>query len=88
MHLSKEAILSELRQLLDKSVWEYLDKAKLSKKQLKAVIRSSMFLKEKHDARGIFTKMKARLVAGGDRQNKGLYTTIYRHRLSVSSLYS
>jgi hypothetical protein len=48
-HLSKEATMSELRQVLDKSVW-------VSKKQLKAVIRSSMFLKEKHNARGIFTK--------------------------------
>jgi hypothetical protein len=43
LHMSREAILAELKQILEKAVWEYIDKASLSKKQLKAVIRSSMF---------------------------------------------
>ncbi len=66
LHMSKDAIRSELKQILEKSVRKYVYKADLSKKQLKAVIRSYTFLKEKHDARGAFFKMKARLVAGGD----------------------
>jgi hypothetical protein len=32
-----------------------------------------MFLREKHDAVGKFIKMKARLVAGGDGQDKAMY---------------
>jgi hypothetical protein len=58
-HLSKPAILAELKQMLDKGVWEYVIKANLNKNQLRKMIRSSMFLREKHDAVGKFIKMKA-----------------------------
>ena len=44
---AKEAIGSELQQLLDKRVWDYVDEAKLSITQRKKIIRSLMFLKEK-----------------------------------------
>lgn len=46
------------------------------KKQLKKVIRSSMFLTEKFTASGEFDKLKARLVAGGDGQDKTLYDNL------------
>jgi hypothetical protein len=70
---SKAAITAELQQLLDKDVWEVVDKAKLTRKQLRDVIRSSLFLKEKFAANGEFLKLKARLVAGGDGQDKSVY---------------
>jgi hypothetical protein len=70
---SKAAITAELQQLLDNDVWEVVDKAKLSRKQLRDVIRSSLFLKEKFAADGEFLKLKARLVAGGDGQDKSVY---------------
>jgi hypothetical protein len=70
---SKKSILKELRQIVDKDVWEVIDKAKLTKVQLKKAIRSSMFLKEKFTSDGEFEKLKARLVAGGDKQDKTLY---------------
>jgi hypothetical protein len=60
-----EAIMAELQQMLDKSVWQSVDAAKLSVSQLKKVIRSHIFVKEKLDAAGKFVKMKARMVAGG-----------------------
>lgn len=71
--VSRDAVMSELRQLLDKKVWQYVHRSDLSKTQMKKVIRSLMFLKQKDDAMGNFVKMKARLVAGGDAQDKSLY---------------
>ena len=70
---SKESIMKELRQLVDKNVWEIIEKSNLTKSQLKRVIRSSMFLTEKFTASGVFDKLKSRLVAGGDCQDKSLY---------------
>lgn len=67
------SVVKEFRQLIDKGVWTVLRKANLAKGQLRSAIRSSMFLKEKYDAAGVFDKLKARLVAGGDGQDKGLY---------------
>jgi hypothetical protein len=67
------SIIKEFRQLLDKGVWTVLRKGGLTYAQLKNSIRSSMFLKEKYDAAGVFEKLKARLVAGGNEQDKTLY---------------
>jgi hypothetical protein len=73
---SKESITKELKQLVDKGVWEVIEKVHLTKNQLKSVIRSSMFLKEKFNGDGSFDKLKARLVAGGDGQDKSLYDNL------------
>ena len=62
------AILKELKQMRDKGVFEPIYKERLSNLQLKKVIRSFMFLKEKFKADGSFDKLKARLVAGGHMQ--------------------
>ena len=64
------SVQKEFRQLIDKTVWTVLRKANLTKSQLRSAIRSSMFLKEKYDAAGVFDKLKARLVAGGDGQDR------------------
>ncbi len=84
---SKPAILAELQQMLDKDVWEKINKANLNKRQLRAMIRSSMFLKEKFNANGKFNKMKARLVAGGDGQNKELYENISSPTVANESVF-
>jgi hypothetical protein len=67
-----EAIMKELMQLHDKKVFVGKHFRSLSLKERRNIIRSSMFLKEKYDAMGGFEKMKARLVAGGDMQDKSL----------------
>jgi hypothetical protein len=46
---------------------------KLSKGEMKSIISSSLFLKEKFQPDGNFEKLKARLVAGGHMQDKELY---------------
>jgi len=73
---SKNSILKELAQIVDKGVWEVISKSELTRAQLRKVIRSSMFLKEKFTSSGEFDKLKARLVAGGDSQDKTLYDNL------------
>ena len=55
----------ELMQMDKKRVFHPRDPKTLTRKQLKAVIRSSIFLNEKYLPSGEFEKLKTRLVAGG-----------------------
>jgi hypothetical protein len=66
-------IMAGLKQMLDKHVFHGVRTNDLTKTQRSAIIRSSMFLKDKYLASGAFEKLKARLVAGGNQQDKELY---------------
>ena len=69
-----DAIVKEFKQLFkDKKALKPIHRADLSRTQLKKIIRSSMFLKTKFDARGHFEKIKARLVADGRGQDRALF---------------
>jgi hypothetical protein len=57
--------MQELKQTCDKNVWHAIDIRGLTCAERKAIIRSSMILKDKYMASGAFEKFKARLVAGG-----------------------
>jgi histone deacetylase 1/2 len=72
---AKDAVIAEFRQLFkDKDAVMPVKRSDLSyAAQLRKVIRSSMFLKEKFDAFGNFEKLKARLVGDGRMQDKKLY---------------
>lgn len=85
-HATKKAIQAELQQMLSKDVWELVDRANLTKKQLRGIIRSSLFLKDKYDAAGNFIKSKARLVAGGDGQDKSIYDLLSSPTVSHESV--
>jgi hypothetical protein len=52
------------------------------------VIRSSMFLKMKTHPDGSFDMYKARLVAGGDMQDKKLYEDLSSPTVSTSSVFT
>jgi hypothetical protein len=47
-----------------------------------------MFLKEKYLATGEFEKLKARLVAGGDQQDKAMYDDLSAPTVSTSSVFT
>jgi Reverse transcriptase (RNA-dependent DNA polymerase) len=79
-------IMAELKQMLDKRVWHGVHTQDLSKKQRSAIIRSSMFLKDKYLASGAFERFKARLVAGGNQQDKGLYEDLSSPTVATSSV--
>ena len=67
------AITHELRQMLRLEVFKPIDHRALNPDQRSKVIYSSMFLKHKYTPQGVFVKCKARLVAGGNLQDKSLY---------------
>ena len=79
----------ELLQADDKGTMRAVLKKNLTLKQLKKVIRSSLFLKMKYDSSGKFDKLKARLVAGGHMQDRSLYdaTETSSPTVNLSSVY-
>jgi hypothetical protein len=71
-----KAIEIEVQQFLDYGVWTFVTPDSLSKAERAAVIWSSMFLREKFKSDGSFEKLKARLVASGNQQDRGIYETV------------
>lgn len=67
-----DALIAELSQMGCKGVWEAKTPKQLDQvfkdNRVKNILTSSIFLKDKYDANGLFIKLKARLVAHGNRQ--------------------
>ena len=66
--MARDAAIAEVKGILGKRTFAPAYLAKMNKEQKRAIIRCSLFFKEKFDVDGLFIKLKARLVAGGDRQ--------------------
>jgi hypothetical protein len=66
------AIALELKNILDYETIVPVDITSISDRR--SIIRSSMFLKEKFLPSGALDKLKGRLVAGGNRQDKSIYS--------------
>ena len=66
-NMALDSIKAELKQMLDKEVWTPQEKDFITNKK---IIPSSMFIKEKFDETGNLIKLKSRLVAGGNEQDK------------------
>ena len=71
-NLAREAIAAEVQQLWEMRALEPILWSKVPIRLRNRIIPSHMFLKEKYKANGEFDKMKARLVAGGDRVDTNL----------------
>lgn len=82
-----QSIQSELSQMLSKKVWEPVSLKDLTHEQRRSIIRSHMFLKEKLSSNGSFEKLKARLVAGGDAQDRSVYTDISSPTVGLSAVF-
>ena len=78
----------ELSQMKTKKVWHGAKRKDLSIQQNRAIIRSSMFLKDKYLASGTFDKFKARLVAGGNQQDKSLYENLSSPTAALTSVFT
>lgn len=77
---------AELSQMIKKKVFHPILASSLTSPQRKGIIRSSMFFKEKFHASGAFEKYKARLVAGGNNQDKDLYENLSSPTAATSSV--
>jgi hypothetical protein len=85
---AETVILKELKQMETLKVWVPVRGGELTAAQRAGTIRSSMFLKRKTHPDGTFDKYKARLVAGGDMQDKGLYEDLSSPTVSTSSVFA
>lgn len=65
-----QSLKSELENLIKKETLNPVLLKDMSKRQRKRIIRTCVFLKEKYDSRGVFEKLKARLVANGKQQSR------------------
>ena len=79
------ALLTEFASLLSKFIFHPIAEKSLSDAELKAVIRSSCFVKEKIKPDGIVDKIKARVVAGGNQQDKSINTLDEKSSAIVST---
>ena len=83
---AEKVIMKELSQMVDERVWRPVHVHRLSAQDRGRIIRSQMFLKEKYLPTGQFEKLKARLVAGGNEQDKGLYEDLSSPTVSTSAV--
>jgi len=84
---AKSSIMTELQQLVDKKVFTPVDHSKLSPEQLAVGIGSSLFFKVKFSPEGEFLKLKARLVAGGNQQDRALYEDVSSPTASITIIF-
>ena len=71
---ARESVMNELRQLIKLKVLKFIQPDLLDPTTLKGILSSKMFVKPKFDPDGEFDKIKARLVGGGHRQKRYLYS--------------
>ena len=87
--LATDAIEKELKSILDKETFNPVPVSKYDELNvLKVVIPSQMFLREKTLPNGDFEKMKARLVAGGHRQDRSIYTDTSSPTPNITSIFT
>ena len=86
--LAVEKEVEELVQLLNRGTFLPRHAKDLSKDQLRSVLRSTMFAKVKHLPSGEVEKLKQRLVAGGDMQDKSLYDDLSSPTVSTAAVFT
>jgi hypothetical protein len=79
-------LMAELQEMADKGAWHGVHVTNLTSGERKAVIRSSMCIKDKCAASGAFYNMKDRLVTGGDQQYKWLHDNLSSSTASTTSV--
>ena len=86
---ARDSICKELVGLHNIKCWRPIRYSSQSIKQKKKMIRYFMFLKEKYNSDGDFDKLKSRLVAGGNMQDRSEYTEaeVSSPLASLSSVY-
>ena len=70
---ARKALIAEIDAILSRNVWTGVLRDNLSKAQRKRILRSQGLVTKKYNALNIFQKLKARLVAMGNFQDKSEY---------------
>ena len=83
---AERVILKELSQMRDKKVWTPVHMSVLTNTEKHGIIRSQILLKEKYLPTCVFEKLKARLVAGGNQQDKELYDDLSSPTVSTCAV--
>jgi hypothetical protein len=84
---SKDAILDEIRNMLDYQVGHYVRKRDIPLQYRNNILGSFMFLKHKHKPDGTYQKTKARFVGDGSRQGKHMYDLISSSTVALTSVF-
>ena len=85
---AEAAISKELSMIMiEKEAFEGVHMKDLSYEERKSVIPSKMFIREKYNALGEHEKTKARLVAGGHRQDRSVFDSVSSGTVSTSSVF-
>jgi hypothetical protein len=86
---AKNATKQELRQLVEKGCFRPIDKSEINSlhESNQRILPSKLFLKDKHKPDGTFGKLKARLVAGGHRQDHAEYDTVSSLTVSIAAMF-
>lgn len=78
------AIEEEMRQMIERNVFEPVYLHTLTPAERKKLIPSSVTMKKKLNTEGVYLKYKGRFVAGGHRQDRSLYEECERSSPTVS----
>jgi len=85
---AKAAILSELKQMVNKGVWHGVHLKDLTSSQRKMILRTVTFLKDKYTAQNIFEKFKARMCVDGSRQDRNMYEDVSSPTATTAAVLS
>ena len=86
--LAMEASKAELRQLHERKAFVGIKPAAVKKLPRAKILPCKLFLKDKKSPSGVIEKLKARLVAGGHRQDYADYEGVASPTVSTTSLFT
>lgn len=82
-----QATEAELNNMSAKNVFDFIKYEDIPKHERKNIIYSMLFLTKKYNSGGEFVKMKARLVAGGDKENVELFDRVAAPTINKVTLF-
>jgi hypothetical protein len=84
---TREAILDEIKNMLNFQVGHYINYDDIEPQLRSHVVRSFMFIKHKYKADGKYDKTKARLVGDGSSQNNRTFQDIYSATVALALVF-
>jgi hypothetical protein len=85
--IASDTLVEEVKNLEKYNTFSPISYHTLTQAQKRGIIRSSAFIKEKFFPDGRFERLKARIVAGGDGQDRSLYDDLYSPTISTEALF-